>query len=116
MPQPESQGAQRIRCSVPAGGFADKMTLTTPIAEKVIALLAAVKRVPRESISLDSSLSELNIDSLDTITLLFELEKEFQLSISDDQARAMRSVRQIVEGVQSLLAGPQLGSTQPANG
>jgi acyl carrier protein len=96
--------------------FADKMTPTNPIAEKVIALLAAVKRVPRESISLDSSLADLNIDSLDTITLLFELEKEFQLSISDDQVRAMRSVRQIVEGVQSLLAGPRLGSTQPANG
>jgi len=92
------------------------MTPTNPIAEKVIALLAAVKRVPRESISLDSSLADLNIDSLDTITLLFELEKEFQLSISDDQVRAMRNVRQIVEGIQSLLAGPRFGSTQPANG
>jgi acyl carrier protein len=95
------------------------MTPANPVAEKVIALLAAVKRVPRESISLDSSLADLNIDSLDTITLLFELEKEFQLSISDDQVRAMRSVRQIVEGVQSLLArhtSGGLGSTQPANG
>ena len=75
------------------------------VAEKVISVLASVKRIPRESISLDSSLENLGLDSLDVITMLFELEKEFQISIPDDEARLVRNVRDIVEGVRKLLAG-----------
>ncbi len=84
------------------------------VAEKVISVLASVKRIPRESISLDSSLENLGLDSLDVITMLFELEKEFQISIPDDEARLVRNVRDIVEGVRKLLAGASLGSRASA--
>ncbi len=76
------------------------------VADKVLAALAAVKHVPRESISLDSALADLRVDSLDTITLLFELEEHFHLTLPDDVVRSLRTVRQIVEAIERTLAAP----------
>jgi acyl carrier protein len=76
------------------------------ITEQVFTTLASVKRIPREKITLDSSLAELGMDSLDAITMLFELENAFKISIPDEQARSIRSVRDIVEGIEKLLVAP----------
>jgi len=76
------------------------------VADKVLAALAAVKHVPRDSISLDSALADLHVDSLDTITLLFELEEHFHLTLPDDVVRSLRTVRQIVEAIERTLASP----------
>ena len=72
------------------------------IAEKVLTVLASVKRIPRENISLDSGLQELGVDSLDTIVLVSELEEQMKIVISDEAVRSIRSVRDIVEGVRKL--------------
>jgi len=72
------------------------------IEEKVISTLASVKHMAPEKITIESSLVDLGFDSLDTISLLFELENAFQISIPDEQARSIRTVRQIVEGVRTL--------------
>lgn len=69
---------------------------------KVVAALAAVKHIPAERISVDSSLEDLQLDSLDNVTLLFELEKQFDISIPDEQLRSLRSVRDVVDGVARL--------------
>jgi len=85
------------------------------IAEDVIATLASVKRIPAENIKLETPLQELGIDSLDTFTLLFELESKFNISIPDDEARNIRTVNDIVEGIRKLLsAGSSGSSTQSA--
>lgn len=74
------------------------------VAEKVLLALASVKHIPRERISLESSLQDLGFDSLDKITLLFELEQQFQLSIPDEQLRPIRSARDVVEEISKLVA------------
>jgi acyl carrier protein len=76
------------------------------IEEQVISTLATVKHIPQESITLDSSLADLGFDSLDTISLLFELENAFQISIPDERARSIRTVREIVDGVRFLKSNP----------
>jgi len=81
------------------------------VEEKVIATLASVKRIPVEQIKLDSSLLDLGVDSLDTFTLLFELESKFNISIPDDEARTIRTVSDIVAGVQRILDANKDGST-----
>jgi len=81
------------------------------VADKVLNALAAVKHVPRESISLDSVLADLRVDSLDTITLLFELEEHFHLTLPDDVVRSLRTVRQIVEAIERTLAAPGAAAT-----
>lgn len=73
------------------------------IQEKVIRTLASVKRMPESQISLDAPLQSLGVDSLDTFTLLFELEEQFRITIPDEQARSIRTVKDIVEGIRQLL-------------
>jgi acyl carrier protein len=90
-----------------------------PVAEKVIATLASVKRIPADTITLDTNLQEMGIDSLDVFSLLFELENAFKISIPDDDVRSIKTVNDIVEGVKKLLAAAppetSMGSASPAS-
>jgi acyl carrier protein len=89
------------------------------VAEKVISTLASVKRIPADSIKLDTSLQDLGIDSLDVFTLLFELENAFKISIPDDDVRSLKTVNDIVDGMKKIIAAtppaPPLDSATPAN-
>ncbi len=78
--------------------------MSDAVAQKVIAAIAKMKRIPEDSVTLDSSLEELKIDSLDGLNLFFELEEAFDINIPDEGAKQMRSVRQIVEGLDQLIA------------
>jgi acyl carrier protein len=89
------------------------------VAEKVISTLASVKRIPADSIKLDTNLQDLGIDSLDVFTLLFELENAFKISIPDDDVRSLKTVNDIVDGMKKIIAAtppaPPLDSATPAN-
>ena len=78
--------------------------MADPFTEKVLSAVASVKHIPREQIALDSSLQELGFDSLDTTVLLFELEKQFHISIPDEAVRSVRTVGDAVDGVARLIA------------
>ncbi len=77
------------------------------VQKRVIAEIAAIKRIPVERITIESTFAELGIDSLDATNLLFVLEEEFGVSIPDSDARALRDVRSAVQGVERLLAQKQ---------
>jgi acyl carrier protein len=89
------------------------------VAEKVISTLASVKRIPADTIKLDTNLQDLGIDSLDVFTLLFELENAFKISIPDDAVRSLRTVNDVVEGIKKIIAAAppdtSLGSATPAD-
>ena len=87
--------------------------MADPFAEKVLSAVASVKHIAREQISLESSLQDLGFDSLDATVLMFELEKQFQVSISDDEVRSLRSVRDIVDGIGRLVANASLDPALP---
>jgi acyl carrier protein len=86
-------------------------SMADEVADKVIRTLASVKRIPADTIKLDTNLQELGIDSLDVFTLLFELENAFKISIPDDDVRSLRTVNDIVGGIKKLLAAAP--ATQP---
>ncbi len=92
--------------------------MSDAVADKVIATLASVKRIPAEGISLGTNLQDLGIDSLDVFTLLFELENAFKISIPDDDVRSIKTVNDVVDGIKKLLAAappePSTGSATPA--
>jgi acyl carrier protein len=93
--------------------------MSDAVAEKVISTLASVKRIPADTIKLDTNLQDLGIDSLDVFTLLFELENAFKISIPDDDVRSLRTVNDIVDGIKKILAAAppdtSLGSATPAD-
>ncbi len=74
------------------------------LATKVISQIAAVKRIPVESITIDSTFKELAIDSLDSMNLLFALEEQLGISIPDEAATSIQDVRGVVAGVKQIMA------------
>ncbi len=66
-------------------------------------IIAKQKRIPADQVTIDSTFQELGLDSLDAVNILFELEGEFNINISDEQARQIKNVRQMVEGVSTLI-------------
>jgi len=78
--------------------------MSDPVAEAVLGALSKVKHIPREQVSLDSTLADLGVDSLDAVTMLFELEDRLHIAIPDEAARSVRSVGEMVEGIRSLAA------------
>ncbi len=79
--------------------------MSNAVIDKVVAAIAKVKRIPPESITLESRLEDLGMDSLDGLNVFFELEEALDMSIPDEQARSMRSVREVVDGINRLLEG-----------
>lgn len=79
--------------------------MSDAVTQRVISVIAKTRKIPPETISLDASLEELGIDSLDGLNLIFELEEEFDIGIPDEKVLHMSNVRQIVDGLQKLLSG-----------
>lgn len=78
---------------------------------RVAAVIARTQHIPAESVTIDRSFEELKIDSLDGINILFALESEFDVDIPDDAARQIRTVRQMVDGIETLIAAKEAKST-----
>jgi acyl carrier protein len=78
--------------------------MSDDLIQRVLKVIATSKRIPRETVTIDSGFEELGIDSMDAVEILFALENEFDISIPDDEVRAVRNVRQMCEGVARLVA------------
>ena len=65
--------------------------------------IARQKMMAVDDISLDSSLEELEITSLDAISLVFDIEDEYGVEVPNEKLKKLRTVRDIVEGVDQLL-------------
>ena len=78
--------------------------MSDPITQRVLSSIAATQRISPEKVTIDSSFQELGIDSMDGINILFALENEFDITIPDEQAKQIHSIREMVEGIQKLVA------------
>jgi acyl carrier protein len=74
------------------------------LSARVCAVIAKTQHLPAESIHIDQTFAELKFDSLDGMNILFAVETEFNISIPDSQALTIKSVRQMVEELQKVLA------------
>ncbi|MDQ6675749.1 MAG: acyl carrier protein [Acidobacteriota bacterium] len=73
------------------------------LTERVLATIAQTQRIPPETVKIDSSFEELGIDSMDGVNILFALENEFDITIPDESAKQIRSIREMVDGVSKLV-------------
>ncbi len=76
--------------------------MASAVADKVISIVAAIKRVAPETINQETSLEQLGIDSLDKINLLFELESAFNIDIPDEIASSIKTVGDIVGKLEAI--------------
>lgn len=65
--------------------------------------IARQKMLAVEDISLDASLEELDISSLDAISLVFDIEDQYGVEVPNEELKKLRTVRDIVEGITQLL-------------
>jgi acyl carrier protein len=77
--------------------------MSEELNQRVLKVIATSKRIPLETVTIDSEFTQLNIDSMDAVEILFALENEFDISIPDDEVRNVRNVRQMCEGVERLV-------------
>jgi acyl carrier protein len=76
------------------------------IESRIIELVAKTKGVPASNVGIDSTFEELQIDSLDKINLSFAVEEMFSIEIPDESLNSLKTVGDVVRGVESLLATP----------
>ncbi len=63
------------------------------IAQKVTSIIVDKLGVEESEVTLEASFTnDLGADSLDTVELIMEFEKEFNISIPDDQAENIATV------------------------
>jgi acyl carrier protein len=78
--------------------------MSDELIQRVLKVIATSKRIPLETVTIDSEFQQLGIDSMDAVEVLFALENEFDINIPDDEVRQVRNVRQMCEGVEKLVA------------
>lgn len=77
--------------------------MTSDIETIVRTAIANQKMVRVDSITLGSSLEDLGVTSLDAITIVYEVEEICDIEVPNDELESLRTVQDIVTGVQSLL-------------
>lgn len=72
------------------------------IAEQVRAVIADKLGIDLKEINEESSFNnDLGADSLDTVELIMEFEKEFKFSIPDEQAEKIKTVGDAIKYIQT---------------
>ena len=84
--------------------------MSDEFTQRIRTVIANSQKLPLEKVTLDSSFQDLGIDSMDAVNILFGLESEFDLNIPDEEVKEIRTVRQMAEGVEKLVALKAAGS------
>jgi acyl carrier protein len=72
------------------------------IADRVKQLIVEKLGVEETEVTPEASFTnDLGADSLDTVELIMELEKEFDISIPDEQAEKIQTVGQAIEYIEA---------------
>jgi acyl carrier protein len=72
------------------------------VAQRCIEIIAKAKNISADTIQLDTTFEQLNIDSLDKINITFEVEEAFGISIPDESLNTIATVGDVVNGVRQL--------------
>ena len=71
------------------------------ISEKVTAIIVDKLGVDASEVTSDASFTnDLGADSLDTVELIMEFEKEFNIAIPDDQAENISTVGEAIKHIE----------------
>lgn len=74
------------------------------VAAKVKAIIVDKLGVDESEVTMEASFTnDLGADSLDTVELIMEFEKEFDLAIPDDQAEKISTVGEAIKHIEANL-------------
>ncbi len=78
-----------------------KTNTMAEIIDEVKGIIAEKLSYDKEEITLDKSFNDLGADSLDTVELIMEFEKKFDIEIPDDASEKIHTVGDVVEYIEN---------------
>lgn len=74
------------------------------VFEVVRQVIVEIKDIPEENIKMESNFAEdLEADSLDVVEMLMLLEEKFEITIPEEAAEEMKTVKDAVEYIEAKL-------------
>ena len=78
------------------------------IRDKIFDIIAKEARLDRGTLTLETKLEDLKIESLDMVQILFGIEDAFDVYVpQDDQSFKLSTLKDVVDGVKRLVAAKQ---------
>jgi acyl carrier protein len=74
------------------------------IQEKVFDIFAKEARLDRDSLTPESVLEDLNIESLDMVQILFGIEETFDVYVPQDEVENLKTLGDVIKGIKQLLS------------
>ncbi len=74
------------------------------IFNKVVEFIATNNHISPETITIDSSFEDLSMDSLDGLTLINDLENEYNITLPNEEAVKIKTVRQAVDSLNKFIS------------
>ena len=85
------------------------------LTQRILRIIAETQRKDPAQVTIDSSFEELGIDSMDGVNIVFALENEFDINVPDEKVKSIRSVRDMVEGVRTLVEQRSVQGDTPSD-
>jgi acyl carrier protein len=76
------------------------------LVDAVIMAIAKQKGLDASGIGLNSSLPELGVNSLDAISIVYDIEDRFDIEVPNEMLADLESVRDIVDKLSTLITVP----------
>ena len=93
------------------------MDSASSVQETIFGIISKEANIDLKKITLDSTLKELEIQSLDAVQIIFEIEDQFKITLPDrDPNFDTESVKGLVEAVEKLLTEKAASTTPAAQG
>jgi len=87
------------------------------VQETIFSIISKEAGIDLGKITLESTLKDLDIQSLDAVQIIFEIEDQFKITLPDrDPKFDTESVKGLVEAVDRLLAEKAAGTTAATQG
>ena len=77
--------------------------MTEPLEQQVIGIIASAKNRDPADITVATPMEELGLDSLDGMSIIFDLENAFGIEVPEDAAQRAETVGELVDGVRVLV-------------
>ena len=84
----------------------------TDITSECIRRIAEARSLPVDEITPEATLESLGVDSLDRVTLSFDLEEEYGVVIPETKLHQVRTVQDVVDAVREALTVKQAKAVQ----
>ena len=76
------------------------------LVDAVIMAISKQKGLDSSSIDLNASLHELGVNSLDAISIVYDIEDRFNIEVPNEMLADLASVRDIVDKLSTLISAP----------